>query len=136
MLVGTRLMTPAVILKDLMISPNKLASATHKKPHEPFICSKGVVAKVKLDFKKKSKPSSSSSSFVVDAAECLPSTSRGTGLPQPAKKSKIVTKPGDNCHCCGMSWKGSMIDFLKCVECEEWSCEECFEVERCVNCAE
>lgn len=135
-LISTRSAAAASILKDVMASPKKLANPTHKKLHIPFVCSKAATLKVKLDFKNKPKSSSPSSSTVFNSTVCLPSTSSGIGLPQPAKKLKITTNPGDSCHCCGLPWKGSMLDFLECIECKEWSCEDCFEVERCSDCVE
>jgi len=129
--------------KCIFPSPVKEASNAHKRFHTTHLTSPENIASKKMKKEKSTnKPASDKddhrrttrlptwmnnpSSTAID----VPSTS-GIQM-KPASTSKNQSY----CNSCGQMWLSSMLDFYKCVDCSKWYCEECFEVQRCMNCLE
>ena len=140
--------SPIVAEKLVFPSPSKEISNVHKRPHTTHLTSlKNITAKkMKAACQNQTKPKSPNESarkstrlptWMVHTNSVQQSTSAISGPSADVQvKASVKTKPNkvSSYNSCGQAWKQNMLDFFKCVICAKWCCEDCFEVERCIDC--
>lgn len=132
-------------VKSVFPSPKKTLSITHKRPHTTQLTSPDNIAikKKRVVDGKKTTSKTSRKENPIDPVvrgvrqpswmNASPSTSRASGVSTDASCS--ISNKRSSCNSCGQLWiTNTMLDFYKCVMCQKWCCEDCFEVERCVDC--
>lgn len=142
--------------KVIFRSPLKTASSAHKRPHTTHLTSQeNMTAKRKrMDERNQTKSKlpvrigddstrkhtrlptwMTENVSELSSASIGPSTSAGVQV-NAGRPTSITArqKKASSCSSCGQAWKQNMLDFYKCIICAKWSCENCFEVERCFDC--
>ena len=132
--------------KCIFPSPVKKASSAHKRSHTTLLTSPENIASKKMKKEKSTrKPASDKERADHRRTMRLPTwmnnpSSTAIDVPSTSgiqmKPFESTSKKQSSCNSCGEMWLSSMLDFYKCVDCSKWYCEECFEVERCMNCLE
>lgn len=140
----TRSQQSSAVIKNVLPSPIKLASQAHKRAHVTMVCSpENVEAKKMKAMAIKSKVKSLTTKGGTKLQNTgptkikmptwmnsSPSTSSATQA-----TAKTAKNPNNKCHICFQPYgSNKMLDFFKCVLCQKWTCEDCFEIERCTNC--
>jgi len=140
------------IIKKIIPSPKKIANDYHQKTHNVLITTeenskekKQAVTGKRVKRKQSKTDSEPCTSSPIRLSKLMKKARYDSvcASSQPCASSSSIcvpkwidrTKDGSTCNICGNKWRDNkMLDFLKCISCKKWCCEDCFEVERCALC--
>jgi len=149
----------AEILKNVVPSPRKEAGKHILRKHVPNICSPEILAN---KYERQAKFARSRSPLIKSnvkskmgnktSTSSTPSTSNGTSKASTSSRPYTLKRTSKDMHCstfsklpskslrktnctvCDIEYGVNDLEWMKCVSCEEWCCELCFETNICANC--
>lgn len=65
----------------------------------------------------------------------LPRVEFDSNKPCTSKQAKVGSENENECCVCGSPYAQSTVDWLQCLECLRWACEDCYASSSCANCA-
>ncbi|MEL7309572.1 MAG: hypothetical protein AAGK05_18115, partial [Pseudomonadota bacterium] len=65
----------------------------------------------------------------------LPRVEFDSNKPCTSTQAKAASENENECCVCGSPYAQSTVDWLQCLECLRWACEDCYASSSCANCA-